>query len=220
MCWLILNRVVVDVLGMSGKCPWCHCVHRRWTRFFTTDQLQPAILNFINNLKHITSICKPRTTSAILKTWLYRWTTNNRFGNRSQPCPICQSPNNDTLRHFYDCPPLSNAAKTILNQPHLPTTRDYFFLCTPYNTCTNNHLQLLQLNAIHIYCITNTYHAIKHSPHNDITDTYHSYLKRLLQHDPKLINTYLYAQTSLLYDQHSTPIQHNTTTQRTNPPAR
>ena len=45
------------------------------------------------------------------------------------------------------------------------------------------------------------------------------YLKRLLQHDSKLINTYLYAQSSLLYDQRSTLVQHNTTTQRTNPPA-
>ena len=147
--------------------------------------------------------CKPCTTTAILKTWLYAWCTNNRFGNFQQPCPLCNAPNSDTLRHFYDCPPLKQAARTILNQPHLPATRDYFFLALPYATYQHHSNTLLTINAIHIYCITNTYHTMKHSPTNDVTDTYHACLKRLLQHDPRLVNVYLQAQPTSLYDHHS-----------------
>ena len=180
---------------------------RRWARFFTTDQIQSAISNATHNLHIITSTCKPCTTSAILKTWLYGWTTNSRFGNPSQPCPLCNSPHNDTLRHFYNCPPLTSVARALLNQEYLPTNRDYFFLAYPSSALQSNSLQLLQLNAIHIYCIINTYHAHKHSPNNDIQDTYHSYLKRLLQHDPRLINTYLLAHSTQLYNQHLQPIQ-------------
>ena len=179
---------------------------RRWTRFFTTDQLQPAIDNAIHNLHTITSTCKPCTTSSILKTWLYAWTTNSRFGNPSQPCPLCQTPEGDTLRHYYNCVPLSSAARNVLNQHSLPLTRDYFFLTTSYSTLRDIGRPLLLLNAIHIYCITNTYHTIKHCPSNDIQDTYHACLKRLLQHDPRLINTYLLAQSKQLYDQNSHPI--------------
>ena len=180
-------------------------LRRRWARFFTTTQLQPAIDNAIDNLQFITTTCKPCTTSAIIKTWLYGWTTNSRFGNISQPCPLCNSPNSDTLRHFYDCPPLTTAARNILGQPYLPNTRDYFFLATNYVTAQYNYRSILQLNAIHIYCITNTYHAIKHNPHNDIQDTYHACLKRLLQHDPRLINIYLLSQSTQLYDHNSQP---------------
>jgi hypothetical protein len=119
----------------------------------------------------MTSICKPCTTTSVLKTWLYAWTTNNRFGNYNQPCPLCNTPNNDTLRHFYDCPPITHATQLAFNQPHLPHTRDYFVLSTPYFTHQYYSQQLLTLNAIHIYCITNTYHSIKHNPTADVTDT-------------------------------------------------
>ena len=107
----------------------------------------------------------------------------------------------------YNCPPLSNASRIVLNQPSLPTTRDYFFLSTHYDTNQPFQAQLLQLNAIHIYCITNTYHSIKHSPNNDTQDTYHACLKRLLQHDPRLINTYRLAQSTQLYNEQSLTVQ-------------
>lgn len=181
---------------------------KRWARFFTTTDLQPAIYHAMQNLHQITTTCKPCTTMSIIKTWLYAWTTNNRFGNYNQPCPLCNAPNNDTRRHFYNCPSLTSAAKQILNQQYLPTTRHYFFLATPYSTMQCNATPLLTLNAIHIHCITKTYHSIKHSPHNDITDTYHANLKQLLQHDPKLLNVYLLAQTTQLYDEHSQPQIH------------
>jgi hypothetical protein len=145
---------------------------------------------------------------AIIKTWLYAWTTNSRFGNNNQPCPICNAPNNDTLRHFYNCTPLTTAARTTLNQPLLPTTRDYFFLSTDYNTQQPNNKLLLQLNAIHIYCITNTYHSIKHNPTNDVHDTYNAHLKRLLQHDTKLVNTLLHAHNTTLYHPPTAPQPH------------
>ena len=84
-------------------------------------------------------------------------------------------------------PTTHTAARTILNQQYLPATRDYFFLTTPYSTHQYYSIPLLTINAIHIYCITNTYHAIKHSPNDDVKDTYHASLKRLLQHDHDLL---------------------------------
>ena len=179
---------------------------RRWNRFFATTQIQPAINNATLNLHTITSTCKPCTTSAILKTWLYAWTTNSRFGNPSQQCPLCHKPSSDTLRHYYDCPPLSAAARNILNQQFLPLSRDYFFLANDYSMLGHHSRPLLLLNAVHIYCITNTYNTIKHHPLNDVQVTYHSCLKRLLQHDPRLIDTYLLAQSRPLYDHQQRPL--------------
>ena len=210
----IQKQLTASLLPQIHKHDLEQLLRRRWIRFFTTQQLPIAINSATNNLHHITNNCKPCTTSAILKTWLYGWTTNNRFGNYSQPCPLCHSPNSDTLRHFYDCPPLSLASQHTLNQQYLPATRDYFFLTTHYDTSQPLHTQLLRLNAIHIYCITNTYHTIKHSPNNDIQDTYHACLKRLLQHDPRLVNTYLLAQSTQLYNEQSVPI-HTTSTSAT-----
>ena len=202
----IQRRLTQKLLSEIHKFNLQPLLHKRWTRFFTTDQLNAAITNAIDNLHIVTNTFKPCTTTAILKTWLYAWCTNNRFGNYNQPCPLCHSPNSDTLRHLYNCTPLTQAARTILNQQHLPANRDYFFLTTPYSTYQYYSIPLLTINAIHIYCITNTYHSIKHSPHDDVQDTYHASLKRLLQHDPRLINTFILSQTKQLYDQHSQPI--------------
>ena len=195
----IQRQLTASLLAQIHQLELQPLLHKRWTRFFTNDQLPTAISNAISNLHFITSTCKPCTTSAILRTWLYAWTTNNRFGNYNQPCPICNAPNSDTLRHFYDCPPLSIAARTTLNQPNLPTSRDFFFLSLPYSHSVLQHRALCTLNAIHIYCITNTYHSIKHRPTSDVTDTYHAHLKRLLQHDPRLNNIYLLALNNDLY---------------------
>ena len=49
------------------------------------------------------------------------------------------------------------------------------------------------------------YHAIKHNPTNDRQDTYYACLKRLIQHDPRLINIYLLSQSTQLYDHNSQP---------------
>ena len=126
---------------------------KRWTRFFVTDDLQPAIHNALHNLNRLSAMTKQCTLISILKTWLYAWTTNNRFGNYNQACPLCNKPNSDTLRHFYNCHPLTAAAKHTLNQPHLPTTRDYFFLCNHYNSPHGNTDQHLKLNAIYVYML-------------------------------------------------------------------
>ena len=147
---------------------------------------------------------KQCTLISILKTWLYAWTTNNRFGNYNQACPLCNKPNSDTLHHFYNCHPLTAAAKHTLNQPHLPTTRDYFFLCNHYNSPHGNTDQHLKLNAMHLHCITKTYHHIKHHPNDDITDTYNAQLKQLLQHDPRLVATFRLAQSHHLYNPQGT----------------
>ena len=184
---------------------------KRWTRFFVTIDLQPAIHNALHNFNRLSTMTKQCVLISILKTWLYAWTTNNRFGNYNQPCPICHKPNSDTLRHFYNCHPLSAAAKRVFHQPYLPTTRDYFFLSHDYNNSHGHTDHHLKLNAIHIQCITKTYHHIKHHQHEDITDTYKAQLKQLLQHDPRLVATYQLAQRHNLYNPRGTPLPLPTT---------
>ena len=46
---------------------------------------------------------------------------------------VGHNPNNDSLRHYYKCHPLTAAATQTLNQQHLPSTRAYFFLAHNYN---------------------------------------------------------------------------------------
>ena len=185
--------------------PYTHALNlhklltKRWTRFFVSTDLPSAINNALYNLNRLSSLSKQCVLISVLKMWFYAWTTNNRFGKYHQPCPLCHKPNSDSLRHYYNCHPLTAAATHTLNQPHLPTTRDYFFLAHDYNNTPGNTDQHLVLNAIHIHCITKTYHHIKHNPNDNITDTYQSNLKQLLQHDPRLVKTYHFAQQHQLY---------------------
>ena len=149
--------------------------------------LDPKRAKCNQNSDFLTKQC---TQISIIKTWLHRWTTSTRFGNYHQPCPLCHQPNSDTLRHYYNCAPLTAAARQVLNQPHLPTTLNYFFLAHNYSNSQGNNEQHFLFNAIHIHCITKTYHHVKHNPHDDITDAYKANLKQLLQHDPGLVKTY------------------------------
>ena len=213
----IQRQLSVLITPTIHHCDLQRLLHKRWTRFFTSDTINDAISNALDNLQIVSQYCKPCTTVAILKTWFYGWCTTSRFGNKDQPCPICSLPKSDTLRHFYNCPPLTQAANTILNQPNLPHDRNYFFLSNNYGRLQHLSPTLPLLNAIHIYCIFTTYNAIRHHPSNDITDTYHASLKQLLQHDPRLITTYLATNSTNYYDQHNHPIQQpqpprNTTT--------
>ena len=52
---------------------------------------------------------------------------------------------------------------------------------------------------MHIYASTNTYHTMKYNPNNNVLHTYQSHIKRLLQHEPRLLLTYQYALHHDLY---------------------
>ena len=108
--------------------------------FFVTIDLQPAVDNALHRFNRLSILTKQCTQISIIKTWLYGWTTSTRFGNYHQPCPLCHQLNSDTLRHYYNCHPLTTAAKHTLNQPHLPTTRNFFFshAITATHTATPN----------------------------------------------------------------------------------
>ena len=204
----IQRQLSVLITPTIHHCDLKRLLHKRWTRFFTSDLINTAIDNALDNLQIISQQCKPCTSIAILKTWFYGWCTSSRFGNKDLPCPICSLPKSDTLRHFYNCPPLTQAARQILNQPNLPCDRNYFFLSNSYSKLEYDSLTLPLLNAIHIYCIFSTYNTIRHHPNNDITDTYHASLKKLLQHDPRLLTTYLASSNRSYYDQHHNPTLH------------
>ena len=183
-----------------------HLLQRRWARLFPDEDIQLLTQHALNNMHHIAKTFKPNLASSILRTWMYAWTTHSRFGQPQHPCPICHEPNSDTLRHIHECSALNHAARTALHQPHLPSTRHYLFFCSQYTTqdgaplCHSAHsYPRFTINAIHIYASTNTYHTMKYSPCNNVLHTYQSHIKRLLQHEPRLILTYQYALRHDLY---------------------
>ena len=154
---------------------------------------------------------KPCLASAILRTRVYAWTTSTRFGRTIRPCPMCRTPNTDTLAHFHhECPALATAFNATFRQHSLPCTQQCFFFATPYQLTDDTTLaQLLLLhaqkivNAIHIYAASNTYHSLKYNSTLNPTHQYAAHVRRLLQHDHKLVQPYNYAIRTNLYPSHT-----------------
>lgn len=186
---------------------------QKHTTFCTVNTLKPPrqTPTHIHRVSHLTLL---HSTRASLRSELHPLLhplpaacSSSKFlclsrSTSSAPCLFnffIHQHNSDTLRHFYHCPPITHAARTLFNQPNLPHDRNYFYLCNDYSSMQYHSIPALCLNAMHIYCITNTYHAFKHHHDLDPTSQYHASLKRLLQYDPSLITTFKTAQRKRLY---------------------